>query len=50
MKNACKKLEKAIEAVTDKATNAESCDEALKFKQAAQNAAHAITVLKNLNN
>ena len=41
-------LEKAVKACALKATESKSADEALKFTQAAVNAANAINVLVNL--
>jgi hypothetical protein len=40
-------LEEAVKAVALKAKKTEHADEALKFTQAALNAAHAIAVLKS---
>lgn len=40
------KLEKAIESLADKITGDVKADDALKFTQAALNAAHAIQVLR----
>jgi hypothetical protein len=42
------KLEEAIKAVATKAAETKSADEALKFTQAALNAAHALVALHNL--
>jgi hypothetical protein len=39
------KLEAAIKAAAEKAAQAKSADEALKFTQAALNAAHALAIL-----
>jgi len=40
-------LKKAIKAVAEKATETKSADEALKFTQAACNAANALCALAN---
>lgn len=42
-------LEKAIKACAEKAVNTKSADEALKFTQAAQNAANALCTIANIN-
>ncbi len=46
VEKANEKLVKAIESLADKGGNVVKADEALKFTQAALNAAHAIQVLK----
>lgn len=43
------KLKEAIKSCAEKATDAKTPDEALKFTQAALNASHALATLK-LNN
>ena len=44
-----KELEQAIESVAKKdATETKSADEALKFTQAALNAAHALATIENI--
>jgi len=39
-------VKKQVEAMVDKAAKAEKSDDALKFSQAALNAAHALRVLQ----
>ena len=41
-------LEKAIRAAAEKAAETKSADEALKFTQAALNAAHALITITNI--
>lgn len=41
-------IEKAIKASAEKAAETKSADEALKFTQAALNAAHALATLSNV--
>lgn len=41
-------LEKAIKAAAEKAAKTNSADEALKFTQAALNAAHALVTVVNI--
>lgn len=43
-------IKKAIKALTAKATETKSADEALKFTQASLNAAHVLATLDNLKN
>ena len=43
-----KELENAIQAAAEKAAQTKSADEALKFTQAALNAAHALEKISNI--
>ncbi len=43
------KLEEAIRIAAEKAAQAKNADEALKFTQAALNAAHALKTVENSN-
>lgn len=42
------KLEEAVKSNAEKATQTKSADEALKFTQAALNAAHALATINNI--
>ena len=42
------KLKEAIRANAEKATNAKSADDALKYSQAALNVAHVLATLENV--
>lgn len=42
------KLEEAIRAAAEKAAQSKSADDALKYTQAALNAAHALITLSNI--